>query len=97
MASSERLFSGERYRFSQKCSLLSQYLKEGGTFGDLTLGLNPSSGKEIKGTDAAGEDFLNSNLDLVSEFFDDRFFGTETMDLLPKVEKSRRTATGGIR
>ncbi|KAL2458898.1 Protein TIFY 10A [Forsythia ovata] len=32
-------FSGQRSNFSQTCSLLSQYLKEKGSFGDLTLGL----------------------------------------------------------
>ncbi|OIW19346.1 hypothetical protein TanjilG_03480 [Lupinus angustifolius] len=29
----------EKFTFSQTCSLLSQYLKEKGTFGDLTLGM----------------------------------------------------------
>ncbi|KAG8367130.1 hypothetical protein BUALT_Bualt16G0040700 [Buddleja alternifolia] len=32
-------FSGGRSNFSQTCNLLSQYLKENGSFGDLTLGL----------------------------------------------------------
>ncbi|KAK6147623.1 hypothetical protein DH2020_018535 [Rehmannia glutinosa] len=32
-------FSGGRSNFSQTCSLLSQYLKEKGSFGDLKLGL----------------------------------------------------------
>ncbi|KAL0308400.1 UNVERIFIED_CONTAM: protein TIFY 10A [Sesamum radiatum] len=32
-------FSGGRSNFSRTCSLLSQYLKEKGSFGDLTLGL----------------------------------------------------------
>ncbi|ESW26556.1 hypothetical protein PHAVU_003G129200 [Phaseolus vulgaris] len=31
--------SSEKSTFSQTCSLLSQYLKENGTFGDLTLGM----------------------------------------------------------
>ncbi|PIN08422.1 hypothetical protein CDL12_19004 [Handroanthus impetiginosus] len=35
-------FSGGRSTFSQTCSLLSQYLKEKGSFGDLTLGLTQS-------------------------------------------------------
>jgi hypothetical protein len=29
----------EKHSFSQKCSMLSQYLKEKGSFGDLTLGM----------------------------------------------------------
>ncbi|KAL8492562.1 hypothetical protein ACS0TY_023954 [Phlomoides rotata] len=40
-------FSGGRSNFSHTCSLLSQYLKEKGSFGDLTLGLNPTA--ESKG------------------------------------------------
>ncbi|KAG8364009.1 hypothetical protein BUALT_Bualt19G0081700 [Buddleja alternifolia] len=32
-------FSGGRSNFSQTCNLLRQYLKENGSFGDLTLGL----------------------------------------------------------
>ncbi len=32
--------SSEKSSFSQKCSLLSQYLKKGGSFGDLSLGLS---------------------------------------------------------
>lgn len=32
--------SGQKSNFSQTCSLLSQYLKEKGTFGELSLGLN---------------------------------------------------------
>ncbi|XP_073143450.1 protein TIFY 10A-like isoform X2 [Henckelia pumila] len=34
MGSPEILDSGKRFNFSQTCSLLSQFLKEGGTFGD---------------------------------------------------------------
>ncbi|GER36087.1 jasmonate-zim-domain protein 1 [Striga asiatica] len=34
-------FSGGRSSFTQTCTLLSQYLKEKGSFGDLTLGLTP--------------------------------------------------------
>lgn len=30
----------EKSSFSQTCSLLSQYLKEGGSFGDLSLGIS---------------------------------------------------------
>ncbi|XP_051114080.1 protein TIFY 10b-like isoform X2 [Andrographis paniculata] len=49
MSSSERaLYGGGRSNFSQTCSLLSQYLKEKGSFGELTLGLAPSF--EVKGT-----------------------------------------------
>ncbi|CAA3004081.1 Hypothetical predicted protein [Olea europaea subsp. europaea] len=44
-------FSGQRSNFSQKCSLLSQYLKEKGSFGDLTLGL--ANNFEPKGAPAA--------------------------------------------
>nr|ATA66294.1 TIFY10A [Salvia miltiorrhiza] len=40
-------FAGGRSNFSQTCNLLSQYLKEKGSFGELTLGLTPTS--EIKG------------------------------------------------
>ncbi|KAK4428794.1 protein TIFY 10A [Sesamum alatum] len=40
-------FSGGRSNFSRTCSLLSQYLKEKGSFGDLTLGLG--NNLEIKG------------------------------------------------
>lgn len=36
-------FSGGRSNFSQTCSLLSQYLKEKGSFGDLSLGLTHNS------------------------------------------------------
>jgi hypothetical protein len=34
--------------FAQKCNLLSQYLKERGSFGDISLGINGKA--EIKGT-----------------------------------------------
>lgn len=34
--------SGQKSNFSQTCSLLSQYLKENGGFGELSLGLNRS-------------------------------------------------------
>lgn len=34
--------SGQKSNFSQTCSLLSQYLKEKGGFGELSLGLNRS-------------------------------------------------------
>ncbi|CAA0810956.1 Protein TIFY 10B [Striga hermonthica] len=34
-------FSGGRSSFTQTCTLLSQYLKEKGSFGDLSLGLTP--------------------------------------------------------
>ncbi|CAI9779870.1 unnamed protein product [Fraxinus pennsylvanica] len=44
-------FSSQRSNFSQKCSLLSQYLKEKGSFGDLTLGL--AHNFEPKGAPAA--------------------------------------------
>ncbi|KAL7096120.1 hypothetical protein ACP275_10G063800 [Erythranthe tilingii] len=37
-------FSGGRSSFSQTCSLLSQYLKENGSFGDLSLGFTPKLG-----------------------------------------------------
>ncbi|XP_059289568.1 protein TIFY 10A-like [Lycium ferocissimum] len=44
MASSEIVdsgrFAGQKSHFSQTCSLLSQYLKEKGSFGDLSLGIN---------------------------------------------------------
>lgn len=50
MSSSEKVFSGGRSNFSQTCSLLSQYLKENGSFGDLTLGLTPTSAADPKGT-----------------------------------------------
>ncbi|XP_060188134.1 protein TIFY 10A-like [Lycium barbarum] len=44
MASSEIVDSGrlagQKSHFSQTCSLLSQYLKEKGSFGDLSLGIN---------------------------------------------------------
>ncbi|KAL3642878.1 hypothetical protein CASFOL_013693 [Castilleja foliolosa] len=43
-------FSGGRSNFSQMCTLLSQYLKEKGSFGDLKLGLNRSL--ESKGSAA---------------------------------------------
>nr|QZL14041.1 jasmonate ZIM-domain protein 2 [Mentha canadensis] len=36
-------FSGGRSNFSQTCNLLSQYLKEKGSFGELTLGLTPTT------------------------------------------------------
>ncbi|PIM99899.1 hypothetical protein CDL12_27600 [Handroanthus impetiginosus] len=53
MASSEKVASGKlpggRSNFSQTCSLLSQYLKEKGSFGDLSLGLTPNL-SEPKGT-----------------------------------------------
>ncbi|KAE9601578.1 hypothetical protein Lal_00040671 [Lupinus albus] len=45
MSSSSEISAGsgqkppEKFTFSQTCSLLSQYLKEKGTFGDLTLGM----------------------------------------------------------
>ncbi|KAK6131775.1 hypothetical protein DH2020_034471 [Rehmannia glutinosa] len=55
-------FSGGRSNFSQTCSLLSQYLKEKGSFGDLKLGLTQNL--ETKGSP------------------------TETMNLLPMIEKS---------
>lgn len=40
-SSSEKM--PEKSRFSQKCSLLSQYLKENGSFGDLSLGMTCNS------------------------------------------------------
>ncbi|CAI9765976.1 unnamed protein product [Fraxinus pennsylvanica] len=46
-------FSGQRSNFSQTCSLLSQYLKEKGSFGDITLGLTQNF--EPKGAPAATE------------------------------------------
>lgn len=45
---SGRLYGGARSNFSQTCNLLSQYLKENGSFGDLTLGFTtPTSDKGI--------------------------------------------------
>ncbi|KAK4432784.1 protein TIFY 10B [Sesamum alatum] len=53
MGSSEKVDSGKgsagRSSFSQTCSLLSQYLKVKGSFGDLSLGLTPNLA-EPKGT-----------------------------------------------
>lgn len=37
---SGRASAVQKSNFSQTCSLLSQYLKENGSFGDLSLGLN---------------------------------------------------------
>jgi jasmonate ZIM domain-containing protein len=34
-----RRFTGKKPSFSQTCSRLSQYLKENGSFGDLSLGM----------------------------------------------------------
>ncbi|KAL3623572.1 hypothetical protein CASFOL_032388 [Castilleja foliolosa] len=42
-------FTGGRSNFSQTCSLLSQYLKAKGSFGELSLGLTPHT-SESKGT-----------------------------------------------
>ncbi|XP_057967459.1 protein TIFY 10A [Malania oleifera] len=42
----------ERSNFSHKCSMLSQYLKEKGTFGDLSLGM--TCGIDANGTPAPG-------------------------------------------
>ncbi|KAG6431642.1 hypothetical protein SASPL_109723 [Salvia splendens] len=47
-----------RSNFSQTCSLLSQYLKEKGTFGDLTLGLTPTP--EIKDAPTETVNFLSA-------------------------------------
>ncbi|GFP79445.1 protein tify 10a [Phtheirospermum japonicum] len=53
MASFEKVdsgrFPGGRSNFSQTCSLLSQYLKVKGSFGELSLGLTPHM-SESKGT-----------------------------------------------
>ncbi|KAH6779165.1 hypothetical protein C2S52_010402 [Perilla frutescens var. hirtella] len=50
-------FSGGRSNFSQTCNLLSQYLKEKGGFGELKLGLSPSS--EPKGAPAETMNLLS--------------------------------------
>ncbi|KAK4391895.1 protein TIFY 10A [Sesamum angolense] len=51
MGSSEKMDSGRgRSSFSQTCSLLSQYLKVKGSFGDLSLGLTPNLADQPKGT-----------------------------------------------
>ncbi|XP_047947947.1 protein TIFY 10A-like [Salvia hispanica] len=47
-----------RSNFSHTCSLLSQYLKEKGTFGDLTLGLTPTP--EIKDAPTETVNFLSA-------------------------------------
>ncbi|KAH6797969.1 hypothetical protein C2S52_022523 [Perilla frutescens var. hirtella] len=51
IVSSEKMDSGRilggRSNFSQKCTLLSQYLKEKGSFGDLTLGLTPKGSMNL--------------------------------------------------
>lgn len=51
MVSSEKVdsgrFSSRRSNFSQTCSLLSQYLKEKGSFGDLSLSLTPNFAEPI--------------------------------------------------
>ncbi|CAH9118886.1 unnamed protein product [Cuscuta europaea] len=57
-------FPGQKSNFSQTCSLLSQYLKGRGSFGDLSLGISRNS--ETSGVPAA----------------------TQTMNLLPMIEKS---------
>ncbi|KAL0410394.1 UNVERIFIED_CONTAM: protein TIFY 10A [Sesamum latifolium] len=49
-------FSGGRSNFSRTCSLLSQYLKEKGSFGDLTLGL--AHNLEPKGAPTETKDLL---------------------------------------
>ncbi|KAL0374594.1 UNVERIFIED_CONTAM: protein TIFY 10A [Sesamum radiatum] len=49
-------FSGGRSNFSRTCSLLSQYLKEKGSFGDLTLGL--AHNLETKGAPTETKDLL---------------------------------------
>ncbi|GFQ01196.1 protein tify 10a [Phtheirospermum japonicum] len=49
-------FSGGRYNFSQMCTLLSQYVKEKGSFGDLKLGLNCSL--DTKGSTAETKNLL---------------------------------------
>ncbi|KAL1547845.1 protein TIFY 10A-like [Salvia divinorum] len=54
---SGRLPAASRSNFSQTCSLLSQYLKEKGTFGDLTLGLTPTP--EIKDAPTETVNFLS--------------------------------------
>ncbi|KAL8498256.1 hypothetical protein ACS0TY_021543 [Phlomoides rotata] len=48
MVSSAKVDSGGRSNFSQTCSLLSQYLKEKGSFGDLSLSLTPNFITETK-------------------------------------------------
>lgn len=51
MGSLEKMDSGRgRSSFSQTCSLLSQYLKVKGSFGDLSLGLTPNLADQPKGT-----------------------------------------------
>ncbi|KAM7259876.1 hypothetical protein ACFE04_015617 [Oxalis oulophora] len=40
----------EKASFSHKCSLLSQYLKENGSFGDLTLGMTCTTNLQLNGT-----------------------------------------------
>ncbi|XP_075500357.1 protein TIFY 10A-like [Primulina tabacum] len=56
MGSPELLDSGKRSNFSQTCSLLSQYLKEGGNFEDLGLVLSTKS--EHKGIPTRTMDLL---------------------------------------
>ncbi|KAJ1439947.1 protein TIFY 10B-like [Sesbania bispinosa] len=40
----------EKSTFSQTCSLLSQYIKEKGSFGDLTLGITCNTPNQVSAT-----------------------------------------------
>ncbi|XP_048227608.1 protein TIFY 10A isoform X2 [Ricinus communis] len=68
----------EKNSFSQKCSLLSQYLKEKGSFGDLSLGItcnNSNNNADAKINTGNG----NGASDMIKQ--------TTTMNLFPMSEK----------
>ncbi|KAG0499482.1 hypothetical protein HPP92_003740 [Vanilla planifolia] len=68
----------EKSSFSMTCSLLSQYIKEKGSFADLGIGMpgktTPTTMSLLPGVDVSGEDFTDSKEENV----------TKSMELFPK-------------
>ncbi|KAI3447235.1 hypothetical protein Pfo_003900 [Paulownia fortunei] len=101
MGSSEKVdsgrFSGGRSNFSQTCSLLSQYLKEKGSFGDLSLGLTPKLA-EPKGTmnllpmiEKSGQNSGSGNFNMQMNMLPQLAAGGE--ETLSKFESGTKSAT----
>ncbi|XP_019093131.1 PREDICTED: protein TIFY 11B-like isoform X2 [Camelina sativa] len=77
----------EKSNFSQRCSLLSRYLKEKGSFGNINIGLARKSDLEL-----AGNFDLKGQQDVIKKA---ETSGTRSFDLIQKVSNGEASTSSG--
>ncbi|XP_019085322.1 PREDICTED: protein TIFY 11B-like isoform X2 [Camelina sativa] len=77
----------EKSNFSQRCSLLSRYLKEKGSFGNINMGLARKSDLEL-----AGNFDLKGQQDVIKKA---ETSGTRSFDLIQKLSKGEASTSSG--